>query len=169
MKIGWTVKKLSLGVFFSWKFPWCSPKMKFWVFWCFSFVPLIQLNRLVYYLWKSVQGLKIYWRGYFFGNSPIAPLKWNSENFWCSHMFTLVELNWSVYCTWESVERVKSYSTGCFGLKSPLGAFFQKKCPLEWILGNFVQSFEFLSPSCADWANVSRNRMNGSKVIHTFV
>ena len=138
--------------------------MKFWVFWCFSFVPLMELNRLVCYLWKSVQGLKIYWRGYFFGNSPIAPLKWNSENFWCSHMFMLVELNWSVYCKWESVERVKSYSTVCFGLKSPLGAFFQKKCPLEWILGNFVQSFEFLSPICADWANVSRDRMNGSKL-----
>ena len=50
MKIGWTVKKLLLGVNFFEKFPGCSPGIKFSLFWCFYFVSLVKLNRSVCYL-----------------------------------------------------------------------------------------------------------------------
>jgi hypothetical protein len=40
---------------------------------------------------QSVEWLKSYSMGY--GNSPVAPLKRNSENFRSSHVSSLVELN----------------------------------------------------------------------------
>jgi hypothetical protein len=100
---------------------------------------------------KVINGRKV------FGNSPIAPLKWNLENV---VIFPLVELNSLVYCKWESVERVKSYSTGCFGLKSPMGRFSPKKWHLERNFGDFVEILEFILPGCADWAILCDFRTN---------
>ena len=48
VKIVRTVENLLLLGWIFGKFPVCSTRMKFWIFWCFSFVLLVELNRTVY-------------------------------------------------------------------------------------------------------------------------
>jgi hypothetical protein len=101
VKIGWMGIKLFLG-YNSWKFLGSSPKMKFWVFWCFAFVPLVELNRMIYNLWKLVERLKCYFESIFWWKLPGGSPRIKFWDFWCFTFAPLVELNRMVYYLWRS-------------------------------------------------------------------
>ena len=96
-----------------------SPRMKFWVFLYFSFVPPVHLNRLVYYLWKSVERLKCYRWGYFFMNVNGFSHTKRVWDFWCFSFVPPVDLNRLVYYLWKSVVRLKSSCWGYFFMEIP--------------------------------------------------
>jgi hypothetical protein len=126
---GW---KVTQGGFFSRKFPGCSPRMNFENFFSFQVFRLVELNRSVYCLWKSVHSLDSYFGGIFFtrkinGCSPSVKF-----GFFCYfHFFQLVNLNWSVCWLEKSVKRLKSYLRGIFNENVPFA-------PLEWNFDYFI-------------------------------
>ena len=94
--------------------------MKFWDFWCFSFVPLVQLNGLVYYLWKSVERLKSYRSGEIFSlKFPGCSPRMKFRVFWCFSFVPLVQVNRLVYYLLKSGERLKFYRWGYFFMEIP--------------------------------------------------
>jgi hypothetical protein len=70
VKISRTVETLFDDVIFSRKLPGCSPKTNFENFCSFHAFPLVELNRSVCLLWKSVHWLKGYFWGYFSQKIP---------------------------------------------------------------------------------------------------
>jgi hypothetical protein len=101
VRIGRTVKKLLMGDF-SLKFPDCSPNTNFEKFWRRFVFPLVELDRSVYCLWKSVHWLKSYFGGFVHKKFSVAPLAWNLELSGLSHLSPLVDLNRSVYVHCEN-------------------------------------------------------------------
>jgi hypothetical protein len=107
---------------------------------CFAKYMLNLINQYTI-LWKSIERLSSYSRGYTSDeNSPIAPLKRILKNVWSFCMFPLAQLNRSVNCLWKSVHWLKSYFCGYFSQKVSLVA------PQAWNL-KFFWICEFFSLS----------------------
>jgi hypothetical protein len=130
--------------------------MKFWKFWWFNFVPLVLLNRSVYYLWKSVERFKSYSRGKIFGEQfPDCSPKKGFEKFM---MIPRVFASWAesigvlqVRIGWTGE---KLFNSVCW-LEIPFGGVFPKIVTSRQNSFRSVDNLECLAPCCADWANLS--------------
>jgi hypothetical protein len=133
VKIGRTVKKLLKGDFFM-KTPRLLPRMEFW---CLYFVPLVEMNQLVLYLWKPDQlkgcSMGMFWK--FPGCSP----KMKVEKLL---MFPYVSSSWAKFIgeLRRRIERTgDKLFNSVFWLEIPIGGVFQKTWPLERNFGDLIE------------------------------
>jgi hypothetical protein len=141
------------GSFFM-KIPRGLPGNEILSFWCFSFVPLVELNRLVCYLWKSVERLKSYFWGIFSWKSPDVPLGRNCEVF---------DVSISSPCAAESID-ILHEKIGWTVNRLLLRVVFSWKfpgAPLKWNSEFFDVLAQFRLLSWIDWYTTCENRLNG--------
>jgi hypothetical protein len=126
------------------------------------YILLVELNWSAYWLWISVEQLKLHW-GFFAWIVPGCSSRLQIEKMLTIHHVLLIKLNRSVYCLWKSVQRLKTQCTG------GISAWIVPGCSHRFKFEKFWPFIMFYSSSWIDRYIVCENRLNGWKVIKQVV